>query len=141
MKQLISENFVKRSVICNVLLMMLLSIPTILGFLGATTVPIMIWDDVCSNWASIPSVAYDSVLEINVIIALFAAYGFILKNKKVALFFGLTTLYSILIFILPFFTTESDPMEGITDRDYWYAFHGSFIVSLILCLIVFASST
>ena len=80
-----------------------------------------------------------SILEINVIIALLAAYGFILRNKKIALAYGLTTLYSILIFFLPFFTTASDSVEGITGSDYWHDFTGSFIICLVICLIVLVS--
>ena len=131
MKQLISENFAKRSVICNVLLVLLLCIPIIMGLCSITTIPIMICMD-----GQKTSLAYYSILEINVIIALLAAYGFILKNKKVALVFGLTTLYSILIFILPFFTTASDSVEGITSSDYWHNFIDSFIICLVICLIV-----
>lgn len=131
MKQLVSENFAKRSVICNVLLVLLLCVPIIMGLCCITTVPIMICMDGQKS-----SFVYYSILEINVIIALLAAYGFILRNKKVALAFGLTTLYSILISILPFFTTESDPVEGITGSDYWYDFIDSFIICLVICLIV-----
>ena len=130
MKQLISENFAKRSVICNVLLVLLLCVPIIMGLCCVTTVPIMCMDE--QN----PSFVYYSILEINVIIALLAAYGFILRNKKIALAFGLTTLYSILIFFLPFFTTADDPMEGITGSDYWHDFTDSFIICLVICLIV-----
>lgn len=85
------------------------------------------------------SFVYSSILEINVIIALLAAYGFILRNKKIALAYGLTTLYSILIFFLPFFTTASDSVEGITGSDYWHDFTGSFIICLVICLIVLVS--
>ena len=131
MKQLISENFEKRSVICNVLLVLLLCVPIIMGLCCITTFPIMICMD-----GQKPSFVYYSILEINVIIALLAAYGFILRNKKIALVFGLTTLYSILIFFLPFFTTASDPMEGITGSDYWHDFTDSFIICLVICLIV-----
>lgn len=131
MKQLIPENFAKRSIICNVLLVLLLCVPIIMGLCSITTIPIMICMD-----GQKPSLAYYSILEINVVIALLAAYGFILKNKKVALAFGLTTLYSILIFILPFFTTASDPVEGITGSDYWHDFIASFIICLVICLIV-----
>ena len=131
MKQLISENFAKRSVICNVLLVLLLCVPIIMGLCCITTVPIMICMDGQKS-----SFVYYSILEINVIIALLAAYGFILRNKKIALAFGLTTLYSILIFFLPFFTTASDPMEGITGSDYWHDFTDSFIICLVICLIV-----
>ena len=131
MKQLISENFAKRSVICNVLLVLLLCVPIIMGLCCITTVPIMICMD-----GQKTSFVYYSILEINVIIALLAAYGFILRNKKIALVFGLTTLYSILIFFLPFFTTASDSVEGITGSDYWHDFTGSFIICLVICLIV-----
>lgn len=134
MKQLISENFAKRSVICNVLLVLLLCVPIIMGLCCITTVPIMICMDGQKS-----SFVYYSILEINVIIALLAAYGFILRNKKVALAFGLTTLYSILIFFLPFFTTASDSVEGITGSDYWHDFTGSFIICLVICLIVLGS--
>ena len=134
MKQLISENFAKRSVICNVLLVLLLCVPIIMGLCCITTVPIMICMDGQKS-----SFVYYSILEINVIIALLAAYGFILRNKKVALAFGLTTLYSILIFFLPFFTTASDSVEGITSSDYWHDFTGSFIICLVICLIVLGS--
>ena len=131
MKQLISENFAKRSVICNVLLVLLLCVPIIMGLYCITTVPIMICMDGQKS-----SFVYYSILEINVIIALLAAYGFILRNKKIALAFGLTTLYSILIFFLPFFTTASDSVEGITGSDYWHDFTDSFIICLVICLIV-----
>lgn len=131
MKQLISENFAKRSVICNVLLVLLLCVPIIMGLFCITTVPIMI-----CMYGEIFFFVYYSILEINVIIALLAAYGFILRNKKIALAFGLTTLYSILIFILPFFTTASDPVEGITGSDCWNDFTGSFIICYVICLIV-----
>lgn len=131
MKQLISENFAKRSVICNVLLVLLLCVPIIMGLCCITTVPIMICMD-----GQISSFVYFSILEINVIIALLAAYGFILRNKKIALAYGLTTLYSILIFFLPFFTTASDSVEGITGSDYWHDFTDSFIICLVICLIV-----
>lgn len=131
MKQLISENFAKRSVICNVLLVLLLCVPIIMGLCCITTVPIMICMDGQKS-----SFVYYSILEINVIIALLAAYGFILRNKKIALAYGLTTLYSILIFFLPFFTTASDSVEGITGSDYWHDFTGSFIICLVICLIV-----
>ena len=134
MKQLISENFAKRSVICNVLLGLLLCVPIIMGLCCITTVPIMICMD-----GQKTSFVYYSILEINVIIALLAAYGFILRNKKIALAFGLTTLYSILIFFLPFFTTASDSVEGITGSDYWHDFTGSFIICLVICLIVLGS--
>ena len=134
MKQLISENFEKRSVICNVLLVLLLCVPIIMGLCCITTFPIMICMD-----GQKPSFVYYSILEINVIIALLAAYGFILRNKKIALAFGLTTLYSILIFFLPFFTTASDSVEGITGSDYWNDFTGSFIICLVICLIVLGS--
>ena len=134
MKQLISENFAKRSVICNVLLVLLLCVPIIMGLCCITTVPIMICMD-----GQKTSFLYYSILEINVIIALLAAYGFILRNKKIALAFGLTTLYSILIFFLPFFTTASDSVEGITGSDYWHDFTGSFIICLVICLIVLGS--
>lgn len=134
MKQLISENFAKRSVICNVLLVLLLCVPIIMGLCCITTVPIMICMD-----GQKTSFVYYSILEINVIIALLAAYGFILRNKKIALAFGLTTLYSILIFFLPFFTTASDSVEGITGSDYWHDFTGSFIFCLVICLIVLGS--
>lgn len=134
MKQLISENFAKRSVICNVLLVLLLCVPIIMGICCITTVPIMICMD-----GQKTSFVYYSILEINVIIALLAAYGFILRNKKIALAFGLTTLYSILIFFLPFFTTASDSVEGITGSDYWHDFTGSFIICLVICLIVLGS--
>lgn len=134
MKQLISENFAKRSVICNVLLVLLLCVPIIMGICCITTVPIMICMDGQKS-----SFVYYSIFEINVIIALLAAYGFILRNKKVALAFGLTTLYSILIFFLPFFTTASDSVEGITGSDYWHDFTGSFIICLVICLIVLGS--
>lgn len=134
MKQLISENFAKRSVICNVLLVLLLCVPIILGLCCITIVPIMICMDGQKS-----SFVYYSILEINVIIALLAAYGFILRNKKVALAFGLTTLYSILIFFLPFFTTASDSVEGITGSDYWHDFIDSFIICLVICLIVLGS--
>lgn len=134
MKQLISENFAKRSVICNVLLVLLLCVPIIMGLCCITTVPIMICMD-----GQKTSFVYYSILEINVIIALLAAYGFILRNKKIALAFGLTTLYSILIFFLPFFTTASDSVEGITGSDYWHDFTGSFIICLVICLIVLGS--
>ena len=134
MKQFISGNFAKRSVICNVLLVLLLCVPIIMGLCCITTVPIMICMDGQKS-----SFVYYSILEINVIIALLAAYGFILRNKKVALAFGLTTLYSILISIFPFFTTESDFMEGITGSDYWHDFIGSFIICLVICLIVLGS--
>lgn len=50
--------------------------------------------------------------------------------------FGLTTLYSILIFLLPFFTTASDTVEGITGSDYWRVFIDSFVICLVICLIV-----
>ena len=130
MKQLISENFAKRSVICNVLLVLLLCVPIIMGLCCITTVPIMICMDGQKS-----SFVYYSILEINVIIALLAAYGFILRNKKIALAFGLTTLYSILIFFLPFFTTASDSVEGITGSDYWHDFTDSFIIYLVICLI------
>ena len=131
MKQLISENFAKRSVICNVLLVLLLCVPIIMGLCCITTVPIMICMDGQKS-----SFVYYSILEINVIIALLAAYGYILRNKKIALAFGLTTLYSILIFFLPFFTTASDSVEGITGSDYWHDFTDSFIICLVICLIV-----
>ena len=134
MKQLISENFAKRSVICNVLLVLLLCVPIIMVLCCITTVPIMICMD-----GQKTSFVYYSILEINVIIALLAAYGFILRNKKIALAFGLTTLYSILISIYPFFTTESDFMEGITGSDYWHDFIGSSIICLVICLIVLGS--
>lgn len=134
MKQLISENFAKRSVICNVLLVLLLCVPIIMGLCCITTVPIMICMDGQKS-----SFVYYSILEINVIIALLAAYGFILRNKKIALAYGLTTLYSILIFFLPFFTTASDSVEGITGSDYWHDFTGSFIICLVICLIVLVS--
>lgn len=134
MKQLISENFAKRSVICNVLLVLLLCVPIIMGLCCITTVPIMICMD-----GQKTSFVYYSILEINVIIALLAAYGFILRNKKIALAYGLTTLYSILIFFLPFFTTASDSVEGITGSDYWHDFTGSFIICLVICLIVLGS--
>ena len=134
MKQLISENFAKRSVICNVLLVLLLCVPIIMGLCCITTVPIMICMD-----GQKTSFVYYSILEINVIIALLAAYGFILRNKKIALAYGLTTLYSILIFFLPFFTTASDSVEGITGSDYWNDFTGSFIICLVICLIVLVS--
>lgn len=134
MKQLISENFAKRSVICNVLLVLLLCVPIIMGLCCITTVPIIICMD-----GQKTSFVYYSILEINVIIALLAAYGFILRNKKIALAFGLTTLYSILIFFLPFFTTASDSVEGITGSDYWHDFTGSFIICLVICLIVLGS--
>ena len=134
MKQLISENFAKRSVICNVLLVLLLCVPIIMGLCCITTVPILICMD-----GQKTSFVYYSILEINVIIALLAAYGFILRNKKIALAYGLTTLYSILIFFLPFFTTASDSVEGITGSDYWNDFTGSFIICLVICLIVLVS--
>lgn len=134
MKQLISENFAKRSVICNVLLVLLLCVPIIMGLCCITTVPIMICMD-----GQKTSFVYYSILEINVIIVLLAAYGFILRNKKIALAYGLTTLYSILIFFLPFFTTASDSVEGITGSDYWHDFTGSFIICLVICLIVLVS--
>ena len=134
MKQLIPENFAKRSVICNVLLVLLLCVPIIMGLCCITTVPIMICMDGQKS-----SFVYYSILEINVIIALLAAYGFILRNKKVALAFGLTTLYSILISIHPFFTTASDSMEGITGSNYWHDFIDSFIICLVICLIVLGS--
>ena len=134
MKQLISENFAKRSVICNVLLVLLLCVPIIMGLCCITTVPILICMD-----GQKTSFVYYSILEINVIIALLAAYGFILRNKKIALAYGLTTLYSILIFFLPFFTTASDSVEGITGSDYWHDFTGSFIICLVICLIVLGS--
>ena len=134
MKQLISENFAKRSVICNVLLVLLLCVPIIMGRCCITTVPILICMD-----GQKTSFVYYSILEINVIIALLAAYGFILRNKKIALAYGLTTLYSILIFFLPFFTTASDSVEGITGSDYWNDFTGSFIICLVICLIVLVS--
>ena len=89
MKQFISGNFAKRSVICNVLLVLLLCVPIIMGLCCITTVPIMICMDGQKS-----SFVYYSILEINVIIALLAAYGFILRNKKIALAYGLTTLYS-----------------------------------------------
>ena len=130
MKQLISENFAKRSVICNVLLVLLLCVPIIMGLCCITTVPIMICIDGQKS-----SFVYYSILEINVIIALLAAYGYILRNKKIALAFGLTTLYSILIFFLPLFTTASDSVEGITGSDYWHDFTDSFIICLVICLI------
>ena len=131
MKQLMSENFAKRSVICNVLLILLLCVPIIMGLCCITTVPIMICMD-----GQKTSFVYYSILEINVIIALLAVYGFILRNKKIALAFGLTTLYSILIFLLPFFTTASDTVEGITGSDYWRDFIDSFVICLVICLIV-----
>ena len=134
MKQLISENFAKRSVICNVLLVLLLCVPIIMGLCCITTVPIMICIDGQKS-----SFVYYSILEINVIIALLAAYGYILRNKKIALAFGLTTLYSILIFFLPLFTTASDSVEGITGSDYWHDFTDSFIICLVICLIVLGS--
>lgn len=134
MKQFISGNFTKRSVICNVLLVLLLCVPIIMGLCCITTVPIMICMDGQKS-----SFVYYSILEINVIIALLAAYGFILRNKKIALAYGLTTLYSILIFFLPFFTTASDSVEGITGSDYWHDFTGSFIICLVICLIVLVS--
>ena len=134
MKQLISENFAKRSVICNVLLVLLLCVPIIMGLCCITTVPIMICMD-----GQISSFVYFSIFEINVIIALLAAYGYILRNKKIALAFGLTTLYSILIFFLPLFTTASDSVEGITGSDYWHDFTDSFIICLVICLIVLGS--
>lgn len=134
MKQLISENFAKRSVICNVLLVLLLCVPIIMGLCCITTVPIMICMDGQKS-----SFVYYSILEINVIIALLAAYGYILRNKKIALAFGLTTLYSILIFFLPLFTTASDSVEGITGSDYWHDFTDSFIICLVICLIVLGS--
>lgn len=134
MKQFISENFSKRSVICNVLLVLLLCVPIIMGLCCITTVPIMTCMDGQKS-----SFVYYSILEINVIIALLAAYGFILRNKKIALAFGFTTLYSILIFFLPFFTTASDSVEGITGSDYWHDFTGSFIICLVICLIVLGS--
>ena len=90
MKQLISENFAKRSVICNVLLVLLLCVPIIMGLCCITTVPIMICMD-----GQKTSFVYYSILEINVIIALLAAYGFILRNKKIALAFGLTDRKSV----------------------------------------------
>lgn len=105
-----------------------------MGLCCITTVPIMICMD-----GQKTSFVYYSILEINVIIALLAAYGFIFRNKKIALAFGLTTLYSILIFFLPFFTTASDSVEGITDSDYWHDFTGSFIICLVICLIVLGS--
>lgn len=134
MKQFISGNFAKRIVICNVLLVLLLCVPIIMGLCCITTVPIMICMDGQKS-----SFVYYSILEINVIIALLAAYGFILRNKKIALAYGLTTLYSILIFFLPFFTTASDSVEGITGSDYWHDFTGSFIICLVICLIVLVS--
>lgn len=105
-----------------------------MGLCCITTVPIMICMD-----GQKTSFVYYSILEINVIIALLAAYGFILRNKKIALAFGLTTLYSILIFFLPFFTTASDSVEGITGSDYWHDFTGLFIICLVICLIVLGS--
>ena len=137
MKQIISENFAKRSVICNVLLVLLLCVPIIMGLCCITTVPIMTIM-ICMDGQK-SSFVYNSILEINVIIALLAAYGFILRNKKIALAFGLTTLYSILIFFLPFFTTASDSVEGITGSDYWHDFTASFIICLVICLIVLGS--
>lgn len=134
MKQFISGNFAKRSVICNVLLVLLLCVPIIMGLCCITTVLPMICMDGQKS-----SFVYYSILEINVIIALLAAYGFILRNKKIALAYGLTTLYSILIFFLPFFTTASDSVEGITGSDYWHDFTGSFIICLVICLIVLVS--
>ena len=131
MKQLISENFAKRSVICNVLLILLLFIPVLMGLWGVVATPIMMCEVGLKN-----SFVYYSIIEINVVIALLAAYGFILKNKKVALAFGLTTLYSILIFISPFFTTESGSVEEITGSDYWRDFIDSFVICLVICLIV-----
>lgn len=137
MKQLISENFAKRSVICNVLLVLLLCVLIIMGLCCITTFPIII--ELCMEDGQKSSIVYYSILEINVIIALLAAYGFILRNKKIALAFGLTTLYSILIFFLPFFTTASDSEEGITSSDYWHDFTGSFIIRLVICLTVLGS--
>ena len=135
MKQLVSENFAKRSVICNVLLVLLLCVPIIMGLYYITIIPII----VCVEWLWYSILVFCSILEINVVIALLAAYGFILRNKKVALAFGLTTLYSILISIPPFFTTASDFMEGITGSDYWHDFIGSSIICLVICLIVLGS--
>lgn len=131
MKHLISENFAKRSVICNVLLVLLLCVPIIMGLCCLTAFPIIISIDEQKS-----TFVYYSILEINVIIALLATYGFILRNKEIALAFGLTTLYSILIFFLPFFTTASDPVEGITSSDCRNDFTGSFIICLVICLIV-----
>ena len=132
MKQLISGNFAKRSAICNVLLILLLFIPVIMGFLGgAVAIPMM----ACVYGERLIWAGY-SIVEINVVIALLAVYGFVLRNKKAALAFGLTTLYSILIFILPFFTAESNPVDGITGSDYWRDFIDSFIICLVICLIV-----
>lgn len=135
MKQLVSENFAKRSVICNVLLVLLLCAPIITGLYSITIIPIIL----CMDGLRFSLLVYCSILEINVVIALLAAYGFILRNKKVALAFGLTTLYSILISIHPFFTTASDSMEGITGSDYWHDFIDSFIICLVICLIVLGS--
>lgn len=131
MRQIVSENFAKRSMVCNVLLLGLLFVPVVIGFYGVIAIPMMM----CVYGQDF-HVAYCSVLEVNVIIALLAAYGLILGNKKIALPLGITTLYSILVFIMPFFTTESDPVEGITGSDYWHDFLASFIICLVICLIV-----
>ena len=43
MKQLVSENFAKRSVICNVLLVLLLCVPIIMGLYSITIIPIIVF--------------------------------------------------------------------------------------------------
>ena len=109
--------------------MLFLSVPVLTCLLGIQVTLFTFVMGGSSGFMYIP-------LVVNCVIALFSAYGFLLKNKKMALFTGITTLYSILIAISPFFTTASDPVEGLTGRDYMNDFHFSLIFDLVVCLIV-----
>lgn len=129
-----SENFSRRSVICNILLSLFLCVPIMIGCCGVTFVPMMaLYHCMDKDFVHF---CYDVIIEINGIIALLAVYGLILRNKKIALVFGITTLYSVLIFITPFFTVASDPMMGITARDYESDFYASFVLWFVACLMV-----
>lgn len=130
----ISENFSKRSVICNILLLLFLCVPTMTGYCGILFVPMMAIDDCLKK--DFISVFYNIILEINGIIALLAVYGLILKNKRIALVSGITTLYSILIYLTPYLTVASDPMMGVTASDYESDFYASFVLGFVGCLMV-----
>lgn len=133
MGKFVSENFAKRSAVCNIILSFILFVPVIMVMFGMTLAFVTaLW------YAEQSNLVECAIIEVNGIIALFAVYGFVLRNKRNALIFGITTLYSILIFVCPFFTTASDSMTGLTAGDYRDGFYGSFIVGFVVCLIVLA---
>lgn len=126
-RKFLSENFAKRNVVCNILLILLLLVPVCLALLAVVVIPLFIFDEMRKFFVPM------AVIEINSIIALVAAYGFLFKNKTVGFIAGLSTLYSIMYYLFYACAYEIH----CTLNDYLFLAFFTFIAWLIILTILF----